>query len=71
MRDASSDHLDKAPAGYSEKIMGTEVAGDPSSTKNHNEHGQIDINSSELSNVKTSQGKKRWRKKSKQFRIHI
>ena len=56
MRDASPDHLHKAPAGYLEKIMGTVAAGDSSSTKNHDDHGQV-INSSEFSNVKTNRGR--------------
>ena len=54
VRDAYSDHSDKAPAGYLKKIMGEEVAGDTSSTKNHDEHVQATISSCDLNSVKTN-----------------
>ena len=67
VRHASSDHLNKAAAGYLEKIVEKDVEGDALSTKNHNDHGQIDNNSTELSMIKRVRGKKCRRKKRKRF----
>ncbi|GFS40335.1 haloacid dehalogenase-like hydrolase (HAD) superfamily protein [Actinidia rufa] len=62
VRDGYSDHSNKAPDDYLETIMGDEVARDAISTKNNDDHAKVDINSCDLSSVKTSQGKKRRRK---------
>ncbi|XP_057460017.1 uncharacterized protein LOC130750431 [Actinidia eriantha] len=61
VRDGYSDS-NKAPDGYLETILGDEVSGDAISTKNNDDHAKVDINSCDLSSVKTSQGKKRRRK---------